>query len=1045
LRPIARRTHAAPPGWTPTRRSRSSAPFPEAALLLSTVARPSAGEPLAFGVCALLPSTKHGARPVCVQLFYEDEAASAEIETLRQVAGRRRLGEPVSRKRFLGTLYLRCYKQGAVLAGFGLPAQLGRLAADWRETDDGGFGLILWTKPCPTGRRSREERRRRPKLRNGEIEDGDRPAIAVTPLDALRASIRFQGRSRPDREDRIPEGRGGVVEERYVFPGHFCDLGMLATSLAGKRVGSLAEASSAFELDIESLPVATSADELTPAQVEATLDELGDLACLYTTLVACHRSTPGCGRCQPDEVYSTGSYAEAIFEQLGLELPLVRWGDLPTSLHGLSMGALFGGDSGVGGRHIPFLPVAYYDITGEYPLAAHLMGAFDLLCSEEIEIVEENPGELTAFLKRLTRERLRRNPKIWRRLGRTVCQVRSEGDVLPHRFPKGSGWVLTVAPLTCERPLPYLLSDLARSFFRTGRLPTIVSAVSLRPRGRRRARLRSLALPSGRVFDPRRDDLFPALVEERLLLERRSDLSEKERERRASALKLIVNAACFGLLCQINVDLLGHGRVEADVVGPNGSRELRRVDVKETPGRWYFPPIAAGVAACGRLLLDLVGSLAEEAEREVSYWDTDGVCLRGRGDAAPRAIQELFEQLSPYDPSLRRAPDEPLLLALEPENLDPETGARRQLYLDATASKSYVLYSLTPAAAGESADVVLVKVSEHGLGHVFPPACSENWIELGKGHLLRRALDLPSSEPGFWPDPALSVIVLTRPAELRRLERFFSKGRRRTGGAGLRPFSRLAVLHPIPRYAHDEEGRRRVPVAPYNEGFAIDTAGWRDLTSGERLFPRVPGRALRERDLQVRPGQVLIESLGSTLERDRRRPEAKALDADGISCGPNTRGPLEPAPTDAIRVVLIGKETRNLERAGITEDPVHTLYCDPEDDAWHVAYLPTLRLLAPHLLGRGRVSRKRRRELAGEAGALAAAALRVLDLHADIPLDPEAICHLYLRVIEADTRTCACGCGMPVAGKALYAGPAHRVRAHRARRAQMARSGVRAI
>jgi hypothetical protein len=593
--------------------------------------------------------------------------------------------------------------------------------------------------------------------------------------------------------------------------------------------------------------------------------------------------------------------------------------------------------------------------------------------------------------------------------------------------------VLTVAPLTSEQPQPYLLADLALAFLRTGQLPEIVSAVSLKPRGRRRARLKPLALPSGRVFDPRRDDLFVALVEERLLLEQRTDLSAAECERQARVLKLIVNAACFGLLCQVNVDLLGRTNVESEVVGPDGRTTRRRVDVQETPGRWYFPPIAAAVAASGRLLLGLVRLLFEGAGALVSYWDTDAVSARGLDEADCPALQERIEQLSPYSPSLRRALGEPLLLALEPENFDPATGERRQLYLDATASKNYQLYALATSSEDEAIDVVPVKVSEHGLGHVFAPDSAENWIEEGKAHLLRRALGLPSLEPAFWPEPAMSVIALTRPKELGRLEGFFVRGRKPKGGGGLRPFARLAVLHPIPRYAHDADGVRRVPVAAYHEGFTIDGSEWRDLTSGERLRPHVPGRDLRERDLQLRSGQVLIESLGSTLERDRRRPEAKALDVDGNPCGPTTRGHLEPSPTEVTRLVLIGKETRNLERAGITEDPVHTLYCNPEDDAWRAAYSPTLRLLAPHLLGRGRLSKERRRELALEAGALASKALRALDPTVSV-LDPEHACHLYLRTRQREKRICACGCGGTVEGRAQYL-PAHRMRAYRARRA----------
>jgi hypothetical protein len=53
-----------------------------------------------------------------------------------------------------------------------------------------------------------------------------------------------------------------------------------------------------------------------------------------------------------------------------------------------------------------------------------------------------------------------------------------------------------------------------------------------------------------------------------------------------------------------------------------------------------------------------------------------------------------------------------------------------------------------------------------------------------------------------------------------------------------------------------------------------------------------------------------------------------------------------------MRVEWIGKEPRNLESAGITEDPTHTIYNDPDLDAWTQAYLPTLRRLRDSLRDR---------------------------------------------------------------------------------------------
>jgi hypothetical protein len=1023
---IALRAHAAPKDWQPTAKRRSKAPSPETAFLLLTVPRDAPGEPLHFGVCAVLVSTRPPARPLCLRLFYADDATRQERALLARAAKRHGLAAPIPRSELLKLLHKYGYQRRAAMVGFQLPVDLGRLAADWSETDDGGFRLILWTKPCPPGRRSKAERRRRPKLQNGEIENGDRPAVAVNPIDGLRTYIAFQGRGRPDPHDLMPEGDGGHTDERYVFPGHFVDLATLATSLTGKRITTLDQATINLALPP---PPPTVQGKLGFESVDAALARLHALADLYATLLACHQITSGSDRCPPSQVFSQASYAEAILEQAGLGLPLQTWTTLPRSLLGIGMGALYGGDCGLAERHVLNLPVDYYDVTGEYPVCAHLVGAFDLLRHNAIDIIEEDPEELTAFLAELTVERLLSEPELWRRLGRTICHIIPRGDLLPHRVPNGKAWLLKVAPINHPHPIPYLLLDLASSYLDTGQLPEIVSAVSLQPVRRRRRRLRALELPSGRVFDPRTDDLFLCLAEERLLVEQRTDLPEHERARCARVLKLIVNAACFGLLCQVNIHP-ANKRTLVELVNSDGNEKLiRPEDVFEEPGRWYVPPVAAAVTASGRLMLRLIRLLVEQAGGTVVYWDTDSVCVTGLTDQQMLAIRRKLEQLSPYTPQLRASEGEPLLLALEPENHHPETGERRQLYFDGTASKSYQLYALQVTADGELIGVETAKVSEHGLGHLQPSDL--NWIAEGKTHLLHQALGLATGEPVWWEQPARSVITLTRPGELRRLERNF----RTSKGTSLRPFSRLAVLHPVPHYARREDGTRKTPVAPYHESFDWRTATWRDLTTGEPLHPRLPSSRLTEADLHHEPGRVLIETLGSTLERNRARRDPKTLDQQGAPCGPSTTGQLQPAPTNSYKEALIGKEARNLDRVGVTDDPTTTIYNTPEDDTWETLHLPVLRRLVPavpggqasiarraniarptlnRILKTGKASRRVKARLAEITGELAADALHALGQPA--PPTTDECCHEYLTVAGSRPRACV-ECGTPLSGR----------------------------
>jgi hypothetical protein len=1023
LSPILERAFVHTPDWKPSKRRRSHGSWPQAAFLLTTVARPRAGEPLHFGACALLPSLIPGQHPVDLRVFYADDCPAEQREAISQVAAAHGLGDPLSRRGLVELLYKRCYKQGLPLVGFGLPADLGRLAVAWETGREGGFSLTLSSRPCPPGPRPPAEQRRRPLLPNGEIENGDRPRYLVNPLEGQRAAIRFGGRGRPDDEDREPDGEGGKLRKKYIFPGRFVDTATLASVQASTRFPTLAAAAAFFGITEEPTPPLDS-EGTVALEIESALATLDTLAALYLRLLDCHAATPGGTQAAPDQVYSVAAYAEALFEQVGLAPPLARCG-LPAEAHAYGMAAFFGGDCGVAVRHQD-TEVVYLDDTGHYPVSAHVAGSFELLRATKLELVEEDPAELQRLLASLSREQLLSNPDLWKRFGRTVCLFKPQGDLVPHRVPNGNSVLLKIAPLTSSTPVPRMLADLAVSVLRSGLLPEIVSAFSIRTVARRRKRLRPLLLPSGFEFDPRRHDLILVLAEERLRLKRHPELPPAERDRQAKLLKLIVNAACYGLLCQINIK---NAAGELLLTHLDGSTRTLTREVVEEPGRWTHPLLAASVTATGRLLLQLFRTSFEQAGATVCNWDTDSLCLGGLSPIEVAAVQAELERLSAYDPGLAPTPGLPFLLALEDENFDPATGDQIELRLWATASKNYDLYQHHPDGT-----LTLRKGTEHGLGHLRTPDRHDrddrDWIAQGRHYLLAHRLRLQASRPDWWHEPALSVTTLNRPEELARLQAS------QPPGTSLMPFSRLAVAHPTAQYARDQDGHRRTPVAPFHDGFTLDEqATWRDLTTGEPLSPRYPADGpLRESDLTTTiPGAVICDTVGRVLARNSRRPENKALDQHGNPCTRHTTGLLHPAPTEAIRIQLIGKETRNLERAGITEDPTHTLYTDPEDEAWKRHFLPVLRELAPGLIPRGRPSRRQRAELVGRAGKLAQTTLRQLDPSGRYPDEAEQACYLYLK--RREQRVCACGCCTTVSGRSRYAAPSHRMRAFRSRHA----------
>lgn len=291
---------------------------------------------------------------------------------------------------------------------------------------------------------------------------------------------------------------------------------------------------------------------------------------------------------------------------------------------------------------------------------------------------------------------------------------------------------------------------------------------------------------------------------------------------------------------------------------------------------------------------------------------------------------------------------------------------------------------------------------------------------------------MPTLEPEWFAEPALSTVALNRPRELARLSRIF-KGKR-----AVWPYARLVVAHPLPLYARDEAGERRTPVAPFHAGFDPDSADWCALVNGEALRPRIARDELSEADLRVEPGRVLCGTVGEALRRDRRRIERKALTPDGEPCRAGTVGLLTPAPTDAYRVVLIGKETRDLERASVTEDPVTTLYSDIEEDAWRKTFLPILCDLAARsksgvsglartheiplatfrraLVGK-EIRKSTRARLAELAASLAYEELRTANPGLALPCDLEPVCQIYRRSFGEFVARVYAGCGARLRGK----------------------------
>jgi len=156
----------------------------------------------------------------------------------------------------------------------------------------------------------------------------------------------------------------------------------------------------------------------------------------------------------------------------------------------------------------------------------------------------------------------------------------------------------------------------------------------------------------------------------------------------------------------------------------------------------------------------LITTAGQNGDRHTARVKTDTIKSLSRKEVAEISLK--FESLNPYD----RDAVPGSILKIEKDNFDPETGKQRQLYCCAISAKRYAL-----AAEGE--EPVLVKVSEHGLGHLLNPTDPESdnrdWISQAWLNIIRSTLGHPKRKLAFENLPAIGRVTISSPAVMQPL------------------------------------------------------------------------------------------------------------------------------------------------------------------------------------------------------------------------------------------------------------------------------------
>lgn len=266
-------------------------------------------------------------------------------------------------------------------------------------------------------------------------------------------------------------------------------------------------------------------------------------------------------------------------------------------------------------------------------------------------------------------------------------------------------------------------------------------------------------------------------------MSQRSDLAEMERKRLDKVLKVLANAASYGIYAEM-IREKSEKKVQVKCHGIDAEPFHPRVAHPDKPGEYCFPPLASLITGAARLMLGLLERCVHDLGGTYAMEDTDSMaivatktgglvpCPGGservkEGREAVKAlswdqvdqIKDRFAVLNPYD----RTAVPGSVLKIESDNSDPTTHKRRQLHCVAISAKRYALFlkapNRKPALLRERVNNGDDRWSEHGLGHLLNPTDLESddreWIAQVWLNIVRTVLGLRTKRVSFEHQPAI--------------------------------------------------------------------------------------------------------------------------------------------------------------------------------------------------------------------------------------------------------------------------------------------------
>ena len=477
--------------------------------------------------------------------------------------------------------------------------------------------------------------------------------------------------------------------------------------------------------------------------------------------------------------------------------------------------------------------------------------------------------------------------------------------------------------------------------------------------------------------DPARQDFFKTAIEQRHRLPKRTDLSERERERLKGALRVLANAAGYG----IYAEMIRRESDRKELVkcrGLDATPYDCTVAHAEDPGEFCFPPFASLITASARLMLALLEHTITEMGGTYAMEDTDSMAIvstkRGglipcpggsdrteKGEPAVKALSwkevdsivEKFSALNPYDRNA--VPDS--ILKVEKDNFYYKSKTQRQLYCYAISAKRYALFVLNkrgePILLRKDKNNEDDRWSEHGLGHLLNPmdiktkdgieveSEDRKWIGEIWLTIIRGALGLSSKSLYFEKYPAIGKTAATSPAVMKA---FDALNEGMPYDQQIKPFNFL-LTSSVKAFGHptgsDPEKIRLVSSYESDPRKWLKKE-WIDEYSKKRYRVTTIG------DHGTRHA-ARVKTYGEVIEQYRDHVESKCADQNGAPSDQQTVGLLQRRHIRIDAIEYIGKESNLLEEvlAGSISDPnsVYTKLPDIRRNEWVTKVVPALNQL----------------------------------------------------------------------------------------------------